>query len=205
MQKDSEHLNFDLAFLDDDGTQAASAQPTDTRYKRKWKNIAVIGTIVTVIGGVIFLGSNSSPQYTPTASYPQPAATPDAIPDPQEESSDAGDVRVGQFTCSNSDSSEADRLAPTDNLPELTDEQSALNARGQEIQELKAQIDASATTNESSQAEIDDYNAMVNKYNSTLSTYKADAAALETRIDAFNAQVEAHNNYLVAHCARNGR
>ena len=212
MPDDKDHLDVDLSFLDDDKPSTTASPLVETRYKWNWKSIAVVGTIAVAIGGILFANSNSTPPttntYAPSNNIGSPSSSDTTSGSAQSgESSTSGTpgVNVGQFRCSSEDSTQADRLAPTETKDGLASDQSALDARAAQLEQLKNQMESSQTNENSSQAEIDSYNELVESYNSQLGSYKSDATSLQSRLDQFNAEVDAHNTYLETHCVRNGQ
>ena len=211
MQDNNAHLNVDLTFLDEKSGPTGTSAAVDTGYKTNWRNIAIIVGIVLVVGYLIFANNQPSSQGTAgnsSVSYePQSPATSggstDTAPADQSQSPGTDSVTNGQFRCSSEDSAEADRLGPTESEQQLQSDKSALDARASQLEQLKGQIDADPTDENSSQADIDSHNEMIESYNTQLNSYKSDAASLQERMDAFNAAVEAHNNYLEQHCSRN--
>ena len=182
MHSDKEHLNVDLAFLDEARPREAEALAA-SKYKVNWRNIAIIGGLIVVVFIWIGLSDNTSSQRATPTSYARPATT----------------VSNGQFSCSSYASNQADLMQPKNEL-ELNQEEEELKHRSDALDSLKIQIDASGVTQYTSQSSIGRYNAMVSQYNAQLTSLKTDYSSHQARIDIYNQQVQARNSYLLAHC-----
>ncbi len=215
MQRDKEHLNVDLGFLDEAKPREAQAQASST-YKVNWRNIAVIGGLVLVFFIWIASSDNAPSRRSAPASgtlpstyQPQkPVYEPnpfdqinDQDPEPAPRANSFTNTNNGQFRCSSYDSNQADLMAPKNEF-ELTFEQQQLERQRDALNSLKLQIDLSGVTQYSDQASINSYNILVSQYNEQLSSFKAGSLSYQTRVDTYNQQVQARNNYLLTHCRR---
>jgi hypothetical protein len=201
MQNDKKHLDVDLGFLDEAKRPEAQVKAVSA-YKVNWRNILVIGGLIVAVIGWITFNDDSSPRRsmpTPGASAPTYQSQPPAHQPPVADDSSA--TSNGQFSCSQSDSRQADLLMPT-NQGQIEQEEQELDSRSRALNALKFQIDASNVNQDSDQFEIDSYNEMIERYNAELTSVKSAYASHQANIDYFNQQIQAHNNYLLTHCRR---
>jgi len=188
MQSDRDRLNVDLGFLDEAKPREVQTQAA-SKYKVNWRNIGIIGGLIIVVLIWIASNDNTSNQRSAPPAYAPPATDSGAT------------VNNGQFSCSRYDSDQADLMAPKNEFA-LNQEEEELRRRGDAVDSLKSQIDASGVTQYSDQASIDRYNAMVSRYNAQLTSLRADYSSHQTRVGIYNQQVQARNNYLLTHCRR---
>lgn len=140
MQRDREHLNVDLGFLDEAKPPEVKAQSAST-YKANWRNISIIGGLALVV--VIWIASVAdAPNRRPApASSAQPSAYQPSKPVYQPATSDsAGAVSNGQFRCSSYDSRQADLMAPKNGF-EINLEETQLKRQTEALDTLKFEID----------------------------------------------------------------
>ncbi len=188
-----EHLEIDLEFLDKkELTRAVSKsntvqEPTTQKSPTReygWKNILIV-VGVALFFWAIFSGDSDS-NITQTTSP----------------SSGGANVIVGEYSCSSYHSDRVSQLEPTEDESTIDLAQAALSRRSDEIDRMYAEIENSDVNENSSEYEIDEYNAKLDLYRSKVSTYNRDVASLDPRIDQYNAQVERYNNYLSANCTK---
>lgn len=199
MKKDDKNFDFDLDFLDEASSGKKKVE-TDTPQKESRPflsyhakdRLKLWGTALAVLVGIIFIGvlfddssSSSSASTNTNTNYLNDT------------------VVVGEYRCSRYDYNRAVELDPETADPTLTSDQILLESRGNEVDRLGNEIEASYVNEYSPQWEIDAYNAKVNEYNSKLASYNRDVTSIQARIDRYNTQVEIHNNYLIQNCTLN--
>ncbi|MDO8657592.1 MAG: hypothetical protein Q7K55_02530 [Candidatus Levybacteria bacterium] len=97
-------------------------------------------------------------------------------------------VTVGDYSCSESDSRQADLLRPSES------EGSRLETEEATITRQKRQID-NTVVDEYSEYSVDSYNTAVDRYNAKREAYNDD-------LESYNSQIDEYNNYLEANCNR---
>lgn len=208
MPENKDNLDLDLNFLDakpdDGGREEDDSQRKKPAKKRKvkeaprqynWKLIAVIAAVII---GLFAISRNTDSSSKISVSRPSsaPIIEKQRTPAVNDDS-----VLVGSFRCSRSASSQADRLRPG-SLTALNTEQTAMNARWENLRNFRNRIDALNPSPYSPQSTIDQFNKLVDQYNLDLNTLRGDSSRLETRIDQFNSQVVIYNNYLATNCTK---
>jgi hypothetical protein len=203
MQKDNQHLNFDLDFLDNVEVTNAKTHAA-SRYKVNWRNITIIAGLI--IAFFIWFETNDKPssqQPASSSSISSPTYGRQESPYPPSEIDNTATVDNGQFYCSQPDLPQAKLLSPS-NTAQLEQEEQELERRNHALDSLRLQIEASGVTPYSDQTDIDRYNAMVAQYNAKLVAVRAAYSSHQTNKDVYNQQVEDYNNFLLTHC-RKGR
>ncbi|OGL78708.1 hypothetical protein A3J43_02160 [Candidatus Uhrbacteria bacterium RIFCSPHIGHO2_12_FULL_54_23] len=76
---------------------------------------------------------------------------------------------------------------------EIARQEATLNAQGSRIESLKEELDRARPQEQSTQAEVDAYNAHVEEHNRLVKEYNALRDALQDLISRYNGQIHAHN------------
>jgi len=226
----SEHLKCDTEFLDKDAPQkevtTSHAKLLSEKNKYYLRIFLWVGVVMFIILAPLYeyikhntdTESSTRPSLNQTSpnneTYNSPvpveppmvqneAATPSVIEPVKVQQVIPAFIVSGKYRCSRYNHDKVSALNPDDSEQQIAIARNALNYRSNEIDRLKTEINSSYVNKQSSQYEINQYNAMVNNYNSKIASYKRDATNFSSRIHRYNAQVEAHNDYLKNNCKFN--
>jgi hypothetical protein len=204
MNENSEHLNFDLAFLDPSPIESSAHRLNESKYKINWRNIVIISGALLLFGAFVFTqgdkptssGLEGGPEQASTGNSPNPGWGP-AV---EQGSAASSEITTGTYRCSKYDHQQAQRLSPVENEAQLDTSRRDLDSRQSKLNALKSEIENSGVSNDSSQDDIDRFNLRVDEYNAQLQRYNSDQSEFDTQLSRFNAEVDAYNNFLATHC-----
>ncbi|MFA5256453.1 MAG: hypothetical protein WC419_07150 [Candidatus Omnitrophota bacterium] len=183
------HIDIDLDFLDNtkstkkDSVSHGSKnhQKSKPTKKYNWKKILIIGGCILIF--IIWVNSSESSTTTTNTND-----TTNKY------------VSVGNYTCTEYYSTQADLLLPKINEKEIDSERSSLEDRSNQLDSLKNKMDISGVDENSSQYDINQFNVLVDDYNSKLTLYKKDAESFQSKVDDYNAKIDIYNKYLEKNC-----
>lgn len=181
------HINIDLDFLDNTKStkkdsisheSSNHSKPKSTK-KYNWRKILVIGGIIVLF--LIWVNSSDSTTTTST-------------------NDSTKNVSVGEYMCTDYHSKQADLLSPKKSENEIDNERASIEKKGDDLDNLKNEMDLSGVDENSSQYEINQFNVLVDDYNSKLALYKRDYESFQSKIDDYNVKIDAYNKYLEKNC-----